>query len=312
MPRYYGWIKSTQELTHKHRFLGLQIPEIIDLSPFKPPVINQGNVGRCVGCGVAAQLSTTLTQLGDNPSDAFFWSPDDIYNGARVIEGTLDEDAGANAVDAYTWVKSYGVIKYVDWPLSSRLSTENPMNESAEAIMLPDFHRVELDNSVDGALASILDAMAQGHTIAVGASYFSQWENYSGGMQPTLSANSPIAGGHEEVFYYADSKQKYLKRQNSWGTKDFGQDNPGTDKGCEYISFDQIPILASMGIDLHYATFTAPFVPPTPPPVPPPTPPIPPKKKCFLSGWFKTDRLTDTQVRKIRSNLKVGIYTTEF
>ena len=263
--RYYGRIKSTKKFDKQHKYSAMQLPNIIDLSVYRPKIVNQLQVFRCSGCGIGGATSGKLAQLGLNPQNDFIVSPDDLYNGARVLEGTLQADDGAQAVDVYAWIKKYGYIPYNLWPISPKLSTVNPTTLESEAIQLPNFVSVGLDCSVDGALVNLLDALAAGNFVTIGADYFSDWENYSGGMQPVIQSNGQIAGGHEEYFYYADNTQRFLKRANSWGTNDFGQNNPDPDKGCEYISFDQIPILASMGMDLHYATFTVPS--PIPQPV---------------------------------------------
>jgi hypothetical protein len=270
--RYYGRLKSTRKFDRQHKYMAIKLPNIIDLSAYRPKIVNQLQVGRCSGCGIGGATSGKLSQLGLNPKNDFIVSPDDLYNGARVIEGTLSADDGAEAVDVYAWIQKYGYIPYNLWPISAKLSTVNPITLKSEAIQLPNFASVGIDTSVDGALANLLDALAAGNFVTVGADYFSEWERYKGGMQPVIQSNGQIAGGHEEYFYYADMTQRYLKRANSWGTTDFGQDNPGIDKGCEYISFDEIPILAGMGMDLHYATFTA--------PAPQPVPPV--KKKCRI------------------------------
>jgi len=296
MTRYYGRIKSTKKFDRQHKYMAVKLPNIIDLSMYRPKIINQLNVNRCIGCGIGGAMSGKLSQLGLNPANDFIVSPDDIYNGARALEGKLQSDAGSEGVDAYKWVQKYGYIPYSLWPLSATFSDVNPATLENEAIQLPDFQSVGLNTSVDGALAELLDAMAAGNFVTVGAAYFAQWENYKSGIQPTLQRTAPIAGEHEEYFYYADLTQRYLKRANSWGTDSFGEDNPDPDKGCEYISFDEIPILAAMGMDLHYSTFKAPD---------PNSPANPPTSTTTSSSCCPVTSL----LRQTRMQMKSGNWT---
>lgn len=48
------------------------------------------------------------------------------------------------------------------------------------------------------------------------------------------------------------------------------------------------------------------------PPPTPPVPPVPPKKRCIFSGWGKKDKLTNAQVKTIRTDLSLGITTITF
>ena len=181
----YGWVKSQVEFRQKHTYSGIKLPDIIDLSAYKPLVVNQLNIGRCTGCGIGGSLSGKMSQLGLNPGNFFYWSPDDLYNGARKLEGTLNEDAGAQPTDVYTWVKKYGAIPYSLWPISPNLSTVDPSTEESEAIMLPDFVPVQLDTTPANALVHLLDALAAGNFVTIGASYFAAWEKYSGAYNPS-------------------------------------------------------------------------------------------------------------------------------
>lgn len=271
--RFYGAIPSTRDVPVKHSYKGIKLDTIIDLTPYRPMIINQGQVNGCVGCGVGGVLSGEMIKMGIAQPGTFTVSPWGVYNGARKLEGTLAINEGVQSVDAYIWVQRNGYIPWVDFPIGP-FSDQDPsqLPLSAEEIMLPNFTPVQLDASVEGALPSLLEALQLGHLVSIGAPYFFAWEGYKGGMQPIYDHTQYVAGDHEEYFYYADNNQRYFKRANSWGTENFGQNNPSPDQGCEYIPFDQIPLLAAMGIDMRYATFTTPAPAPDPGPGPTPTP----------------------------------------
>lgn len=252
--RYYGWQKSRKELANKHKFTALKLPDIIDLSQYKPAVIDQLQVDRCTGCGIGGALSGKMSQLGLNPGNQFYWSPDDLYNGARVLEGTLNKDVGAQPVDVYKWVEEHGAIPYADMPIVPDLSVTNPMALEFEAIMLPAFTPVQIDTRADTVVAHILDTMAAGNFVTQGAAFFVAWEDYKSGVLPLQRATDPIGGYHETFYYKANTITQIFYLQNSWG-------HFWGEQGLYEMPFAQVPILARMGMDLHYATFTAPPVP---------------------------------------------------
>ena len=251
--RYYGWQKSTRELPDKHKYTALPLPDVIDLSQYKPVVVDQLKVNRCTGCAIGGALSGKMSELNLNPGNRFYWSPDDLYNGARILESKLTLDSGAQPVDVYKWIQQHGVIPYVDMPLTPQLSIVNPETLARDAIKLPYFTPVQIDTNPKNVVAHILDAMVAGHFVAQGAVFFLEWEDYIGGVLPLQQVIDPIAGYHETFYYKANTVSKVFYLQNSWGTE-WG------DGGLYEMPFEQVPILATMGMDLHYATFTAPRI----------------------------------------------------
>jgi len=100
-----------------------------------------------------------------------------------------------------------------------------------------------------------LDAMAAWNFVTQGAAFFAAWEDYKGGVMPLQRTTDPIGGYHETFYYKADTVAQIFYLQNSWGPL-WGEG------GLYQMPFAQVPILAKMGMDLHYAVFTAPSVPP--------------------------------------------------
>jgi len=251
--RFYGWQKSRMELPNKHKFNALWLPDIIDLSQYRPEVIDQLEVNRCTGCGIGGAMSGKMSELNLNPGKGFYWSPDDLYNGARVLEGTLNSDVGAQPADVYKWIQEHGAIRYGDMPITPGVSVVNPLSLESEAIMLPNFTPVQIETRPDTVVSHILDAMAAGHFVTQGAAFFAAWEDYKGGPLPLKRPIDPIGGYHETFYYKANTVTQTFYLQNSWGPS-WGEN------GLYEMPFAQVPILARMGMDLHYATFTAPPV----------------------------------------------------
>jgi hypothetical protein len=263
--RFYGGKRSTKTLNRQHTFRGVQVPNLIDLTQWKPKVINQLQVGRCSGCGPGGMISGHLSQLGFNPKNDFIVSPDDLYNLGRKKEGTLGADDGAEPYDVLTMAQEYGIIPYVDWPISQNLSTLDPTipAEEAEAIKYPGFTPVQIDvSNPNTALANILDAMApdtdnpMGKFINFGFAWFSIWEEYTSGLLPMQTVNDSIAGYHDTFSFKADIVNQKFFNQNSWDTN-WGEE------GCYELPFAMIPVLVQLGMEAEYVTFSGA---PTPPP----------------------------------------------
>jgi hypothetical protein len=287
--KFYGWIKNVREMAVQRNFMAVKIPDIIDLTAYAPHVINQLQVGRCTGCGIGGTLAATMNQLGLNPTNDFVFSPDGIYNGERVLEGTLSQDCGGQPVDGYRWISAHGVLPYAVMPLTASLNTTNPLVDAGQAVMLPNFQPVGIDTTPETVIDNLLDALASNHLVAQGAAFFAAWESYTGGVLPLQDAHQPVGGGHETYYLYADSVRRIFKLRNSWGT--------GWGESGDYeMSFDQLPILAGMGMDLHYSSFSAPVTPVPPTPVP--------QKRCCLTLAI----LHEMRYNKVNGNRRVNEY----
>jgi C1A family cysteine protease len=117
--RVYGWHPSNRESVHPRYQLpehhqGVDaLPASVDLEPQCPPVYDQGQLGSCTANALAALFQFLLIKLG-KPS--FIPSRLMIYWGEREIEGTIDEDAGADGDDGVTFLQTKGVCPETTWP----------------------------------------------------------------------------------------------------------------------------------------------------------------------------------------------------
>jgi hypothetical protein len=245
----YGWKKSVTELPNLHCYSAIQIPQVIDLTKDATEVVNQLQVGRCTGTGIGGAVSAVLTQLKVN-KNTMYVAPDWIYNGERKLEGTLNYDGGGQPADGYRWIGQHGIVPYQYMPITPTLNTTDPMLLQGYAVMLQNYVPVHLDTHPDTVLSELLDAMAQGHYVTQGAAFFSAWESVGAdGICPFQIASQAVAGGHETYYVGADQSKQLFRLRNSWG-KDYAF------KGDYFITFDQVKVLASMGMDLAYPCFT--------------------------------------------------------
>jgi len=248
-----GWIKDKNN-PHAvlHRPKALHLPDVINMIASCPKVRDQGQVGSCTGHGIGGIMSGTLIQLNAFTEwESVNW----IYNGARFLEGTLNQDAGAMPDDCFTWLTNNGSLLEHFFPYAGVLNTDDPNNFKGNAEFFTGFQAVRVDNGIDG----IKSALADGHLVAIGTPWPYSWEVQSG-ILPEIDGSASIAGGHETFLYGYDVMKGIFFGQNSWGTGWGIQGRYTMPMSAFQVFKDSFD-----GYDSHYMTFTAMPVPPTPP-----------------------------------------------
>lgn len=218
----YGWRKDTPD----HRDWLFQskpqtiVPNHVDLSPRMPPIYDQGQLGSCTGNGIARILAYQAGQQGepmDTPSRLF------IYYEERVLEGSVNSDAGAEIRDGIKVVASKGAPPETDWPYDiTRFADKPPAQAYADAVK---HEALEYRRIIPGH-GSMRVALANGLPIVFGFSVPASFENGSWDPAtdplPVPGPNEEIIGGHCVVLSGYDYSQHRFKvpafqAENSWG-----------------------------------------------------------------------------------------------
>lgn len=284
MVQKLGWKKDKfDRRDYIHKVAAKKIPEKFIL-PNVPSVRDQGNVGSCVGFGLGANL--TGLAMSQKVYTEWF-SPNWIYNGARFIEGTLNQDAGAYPKDGLAWLRTKGCLLEHFWPYNpTRLDPTSPPSKfDAEAAKRPllAYYRVT------GGALSICDVISQGYYVSIGTPWFAKWMRVSAnGLLPVVTPNDIIAGGHETCLFGYDQSKKLFYGINSWGTS-WG------DKGKFYMPFQAFSVFGAVGgYDAHYINVSWSE---TPAPIPEPAPTkdtiqIQINKSVNGGPWVQVDLIT--------------------
>jgi C1A family cysteine protease len=219
--RTYGWHPSNRESDHPrylipdHHKAAQALPSSVDLEPKCPPVYDQGQLGSCTANALAGLFQFLLIKLG-KPS--FIPSRLMIYWGEREIEGTVDEDAGADGDDGVTFLQTKGVCPETTWPYDPTKFTEEPpaiaWSEAAQ-------HKLGNPTSIDNTdITAIKSCLASGYPIAFGFVVYPALESQRVATTGILNMPSFFQrslGGHEVLMVGYDDSRQQFKIRNSWG-----------------------------------------------------------------------------------------------
>ena len=216
-----GWKKDIPDARDfKFKKVGMLraalLPSSVDLRPNCPAVYDQLSLGSCTGNGIAAVHQ--IAQMKQKLTDAFMPSRLFIYYGEREMEGTIEQDSGAQIRDGIKFVAATGVCPENIWCYEPSRFTIKP-NE--ECYSIAKGHTVSSYERLDNTNINQLKlCLSDGYPIVFGTTLYESFENEnvaSTGMVPMPKDDERIIGGHcMTIVGYLDSIQCFIVR-NSWG-----------------------------------------------------------------------------------------------
>jgi C1A family cysteine protease len=230
MSHIYNLVRSEpDERDFKHEFgaAPVSIPTLIDLRTYCPPVFDQGQLGSCTSnAGVGARMmvgniKTLLSRLF-------------LYYEERLIEGTVNQDSGAQMRDICKALNKYGVCEETLEPYDITKFANAPSNTAiANAVK----YKINAYKSLL-TLTDIRTYLAVNRKpVLMGMDVYDSFESASvakTGIVPMPNINKEqLLGGHAVLIVgYANTKNLFIVR-NSWGS------NWG-DKGYFYLPYNYI------------------------------------------------------------------------
>lgn len=216
----FGWVPDLPD----QRDFKLQIPEIthlpstVDLRKLCPQVYDQGNLGSCTANALAAAVGF---ELHKQKAPDFMPSRLFIYYNERVIENSVNEDAGAMIRDGVKSLHKLGVCNEDEWKYNIDEFATTP-----SSICYTDAlnHQVTSYHRVIRSLSQMKQCLAAGYPFVFGFSVYESFE--SDLVAKTGHVNMPkdteqLLGGHAVLAVgYNDKSKRFLVR-NSWG-QDWG------------------------------------------------------------------------------------------
>jgi C1A family cysteine protease len=195
------------------------LPPKKDLSSGFPQVYDQGQLGSCTANAIAGaiqfdQKKQKITTF--MPSRLF------IYYNERVIEHTVNSDAGAMIRDGIKSIGTDGACPETEWPYDINKFADKPSAacyKDAKKEVAVGYQRLISTN-----LGQLKGCIASGYPFVFGFSVYESFEGEDVAKTGEVQMPAPKeknVGGHAVVAVgYDDATQRFTVR-NSWG-KDWG------------------------------------------------------------------------------------------
>jgi len=224
-PRWYGWLPDLPD--HRDRIyqaplamLG-PLPATVDLRDQCPPVYNQGSLGSCTANAIAGALE--FDQMKQHEPDVFVPSRLFIYYNERVIEGNVDEDAGAMIRDGIKSVAKQGAPHENLWPYVLKQFRRKP---SKAAYADARRHPAVLYQRLHQEIQQLRGCLASGFPFTYGFSVYTSFESDAvtrSGHVPMPAPKEKLLGGHAVLAVGYDHAREHFIVRNSW-CADWGMD----------------------------------------------------------------------------------------
>jgi len=221
--RKYGWAPDLPD-QRDHLFSAPQ-PVLAKLPPKKdlrsgcPPVYDQGQLGSCTANAISGAI-----QFEQKKQKVRIFAPSRlfIYYNERVMEGSVNSDAGAQIRDGVKSVANLGVCPEAEWPYDINKFANKPTPKcytDAKKCQAVGYQRLDSSN-----LNQLKGCIASGFPFVFGFTVYDAFESQEVAKTGVLNMPGPkekVQGGHAVLAVgYNDATQRFTVR-NSWG-KDWG------------------------------------------------------------------------------------------
>jgi C1A family cysteine protease len=192
------------------------LPPEVSLRNQMPPVYDQGQLGSCTANSIGAILEFNELKQGEadvaTPSRLF------IYFNERAMEGTVDQDSGAEIRDGIKSVAQLGAPPETEWPYEiNEFAAKPPAKAYEDALKRQAIRYARVPQTQMG----IQNVLASGYPISFGFTVYESFEKDVGpdGIVPMPQPNETVLGGHAVVAvgYKPIGRQLYFECRNSWG-----------------------------------------------------------------------------------------------
>ena len=215
----YHWQRDKPDARdHIYAAPTVALPASVDLRQYCSAIEDQGQLGSCTGNAIAGIIE--LMQRKQNPAKGRDVSRLFIYYEERVLDGSVNYDAGAYIRDGIKVVNKKGAPLETLWPyLTSRFRTRPTVTAYNDALKRKATAYQRVTN-----FAGVKTALSQGYPVVIGFDIYASFETQavtSTGMMPYPNINTEqYLGGHAvAIVGYNDNLNggRFICR-NSWGT----------------------------------------------------------------------------------------------
>lgn len=233
----YGWtrdIPDQRDLKFVAPMSATELPTKVDLRNMMPAPYDQGVLGSCTAQSLAGLLEFSEHKQNkptpQTPSRLF------IYYNERLLESTINVDAGATLRSGIKSLVKFGYCEEVYWPYVIQQFKKKPPRlayRDAARSRISQYARIDNQNIHD-----MKSALANGNPFVFG---FAVYESFDGpetsvaktGIMTIPQPNEKMLGGHAVLAVGYDDERQIIIVRNSWGV------NWG-DKGYFYMPYSYI------------------------------------------------------------------------
>lgn len=207
------------------------LPPKVDIGDI--PIWQQGDIGSCTANAILSgyvftQVRQELQPMLSPPPSRLF-----LYYNERWIEGTTQQDAGAELRDGMKALARWGVCNEEQWPYDTNVLYVEP---PSDIYKLAKPNRILKYFRIRQNVPAMRECLASGYPFVFGFSVYTSFESdevAKTGVMPMPSGDEPLLGGHAVEAVGYDDEKKVFKIRNSWGTE-WG------DNGYFYMPYDFI------------------------------------------------------------------------
>ncbi len=222
----YGWkpdLPDHRDLVYAAPMMALKkLPSRMDLRKGCPPVYDQGQLGSCTANAIGANLQ--FLQLKQHMAHVFLPSRLFIYYNERLMEGTVDQDSGAQIRDGIKSVAKQGACPEPMWPYDPSPYPPNPrltLEPTPDCYKSAGEHQALEYRRIPRSLNQMKGCLVSGFPFVYGFTVYESFESdevTKTGEAPMPKRDEEVLGGHAVLAVgYDDSLQRFIVR-NSWGT----------------------------------------------------------------------------------------------
>ena len=216
----YSWIPDHPDQRDrlyavKRKAPSATLPPKMDLRSLCPPVQDQGQLGSCTAHAItsAVEVLEAIDKLPETLMSRLF-----VYYNERLIEGSVNQDTGAQVRDGIKSLVKYGVCPEKDWPYIIPRFTKNP---STQAYIDGAQHKITSYARLL-TLNDMKSCLAAGYPFVFGFTVYESFESDVVAQTGIMSMPKPterVLGGHCVMAVGYDDATQCLIVRNSWGPK---------------------------------------------------------------------------------------------
>lgn len=203
--------------------------EQVDLRPWASRIEDQGHLGSCVSNAVAGVYELLINL--EMPDKFVDLSRLFVYYNARLIEDSVNDDAGVYVRDGIKSLKKYGVCAESIWPYDISKFAMTPSvgsYEDANTRNIKNYYRLS-------GLNDMLDALNNNRPVIFGMEAYASFDDVTADhpiLAMPLATAEPL-GAHAMCLVGYDLKKELVLARNSFGI------HWGLDGYC-WIPFDYV------------------------------------------------------------------------